>query len=68
MEKINIKKPTIFLAGDSTVKTYDSNWFISGWGQFLDLFFMNYVNFIIYIYLILSILLMFTLNKVCIFI
>ena len=38
MEKINIKKPTIFLAGDSTVKTYDSNWFISGWGQFLDLF------------------------------
>ena len=30
--------PTIFLAGDSTVKTYEDNQFIGGWGQFLDLF------------------------------
>ena len=39
MNKTKSKKtPTIYLAGDSTVKTYDPNWFISGWGQFLDLF------------------------------
>ena len=30
--------PTIYLAGDSTVKTYEANQFIGGWGQFLDLF------------------------------
>ena len=29
---------TIFLAGDSTVKTYNDNQFIGGWGQYLDLF------------------------------
>ena len=29
---------TIFLAGDSTVKTYDEDQFIGGWGQYLDLF------------------------------
>lgn len=37
MEK-NKKIPTIFLAGDSTVKTYDKEVFISGWGQFLGSF------------------------------
>ncbi|MBQ9124074.1 MAG: hypothetical protein IJY14_00110 [Acholeplasmatales bacterium] len=30
--------PTIFLAGDSTVKTYNDNQYIGGWGQFFDLF------------------------------
>ena len=30
--------PTIFLAGDSTVKTYEDGQFIGGWGQFLSLF------------------------------
>lgn len=30
------KKPTIYLAGDSTVKTYNDNQYIGGWGQFLD--------------------------------
>ena len=30
--------PTIFLAGDSTVKTYDDNQYIAGWGQYLDYF------------------------------
>ncbi|MCR5646843.1 MAG: hypothetical protein K6F81_01010 [Acholeplasmatales bacterium] len=30
--------PTIFLAGDSTVKTYEENQFIGGWGQYLDKF------------------------------
>lgn len=32
------KTPIIFLAGDSTVKTYDDGQYIAGWGQFLDLF------------------------------
>ena len=32
------KTPTIFLAGDSTVKTYDDGQYIAGWGQFLELF------------------------------
>ena len=32
------KTPTIFLAGDSTVKTYEDNQYIGGWGQFLGLF------------------------------
>ena len=31
-------KPTIFLAGDSTVKTYEDLQYIAGWGQYLDLF------------------------------
>lgn len=30
--------PTIYLAGDSTVMTYNESWFIGGWGQFLSLF------------------------------
>lgn len=29
---------TIFLAGDSTVKTYNDSQYIAGWGQYLDLF------------------------------
>lgn len=32
------KNSKIFLAGDSTVKTYNDSQFIGGWGQFLDLF------------------------------
>ncbi len=32
------RTPVIFLAGDSTVKTYEYNQYIGGWGQFLDLF------------------------------
>ncbi len=35
----NMKTPTIYLAGDSTVKTYEDGQYIAGWGQFLDLFF-----------------------------
>lgn len=34
----NSATPTIFLAGDSTVKTYEDAQYIAGWGQFLDLF------------------------------
>ena len=30
--------PTIYLAGDSTVKTYEDGQYIAGWGQYLDLF------------------------------
>ena len=30
--------PTVYLAGDSTVKTYEDGQYIGGWGQFLDLF------------------------------
>ena len=30
--------PTIFLAGDSTVKTYQDGQYIAGWGQYLSLF------------------------------
>ena len=30
--------PTIYLAGDSTVQTYDDSQYIAGWGQYLDLF------------------------------
>ena len=32
------RTPVVFLAGDSTVKTYEDNQYIGGWGQFLDLF------------------------------
>ena len=32
------RAPTIFLAGDSTVKTYEENQYIAGWGQFLSYF------------------------------
>lgn len=35
------KTPTIYLAGDSTVKTYNDNQYIGGWGQFFDLFLSN---------------------------
>ena len=35
----NMKTPTIYLAGDSTVKTYENNQYIAGWGQYLSLFF-----------------------------
>ena len=34
----NSATPTIFLAGDSTVKTYNDDQYIGGWGQFLSLF------------------------------
>ena len=34
----NSATPTIYLVGDSTVKTYNDNQYIGGWGQFLDLF------------------------------
>ncbi len=34
----NMETPTIYLAGDSTVKTYEDNQYIAGWGQFLSLF------------------------------
>ncbi len=34
----NQRTPVIFLAGDSTVKTYEENQFIGGWGQFLSYF------------------------------
>ncbi len=38
-EELNYDQtPTIFLAGDSTVKTYNDNQYIGGWGQFLDKF------------------------------
>ena len=32
------KPTTIYLAGDSTVKTYENEQYIAGWGQYLDLF------------------------------
>ncbi len=32
------KTPRIFLAGDSTVKAYNENTYIGGWGQFLNYF------------------------------
>ncbi len=34
----NDSEATIFLAGDSTVKTYTDKQYIGGWGQYLDLF------------------------------
>ena len=34
----NSATPTIYLAGDSTVKTYEESQYIAGWGQYLDLF------------------------------
>ena len=34
----NMETPTIYLAGDSTVKTYNDDQYIGGWGQFLSLF------------------------------
>ena len=32
------RDPVIFLAGDSTVKTYENGQYIAGWGQYLSLF------------------------------
>ena len=32
------RDPVIFLAGDSTVKTYEDGQYIAGWGQYLSLF------------------------------
>ena len=34
----NSHTPTIYLAGDSTVKTYENGQYIAGWGQYLSLF------------------------------
>ena len=31
-------KPTLYLAGDSTVQSYSDTQYIAGWGQYLDLF------------------------------
>ena len=38
------KTPTIYLAGDSTVKTYEDDQYIAGWGQFLELFLNENIN------------------------
>ena len=35
----HMKTPTIYLAGDSTVKTYEDDQYIAGWGQYLSFFF-----------------------------
>lgn len=40
----NSETPTIFLAGDSTVKTYADSQYIAGWGQYLSLFLDSEVN------------------------
>lgn len=40
----NSATPTIYLAGDSTVKTYEDAQFIAGWGQYLGLFLDGNVN------------------------
>ena len=37
-DKVYNKATTIYLAGDSTVKTYFDQQYIGGWGQYLDLF------------------------------
>ncbi len=42
----NMETPTIYLAGDSTVKTYENNQYIAGWGQFLSLFFDSEIEVI----------------------
>lgn len=41
---VSDEKTTIYLAGDSTVKTYEDNQYIGGWGQFLDLFLDEEIN------------------------
>ena len=44
-EEVKYKEtPTIYLAGDSTVKTYNDNQYIAGWGQYLDLFLKDEVK------------------------
>ena len=40
------KTPTIYLAGDSTVKTYEENQYIAGWGQYLKYFLDSNINVI----------------------
>ena len=40
----NDREATIFLAGDSTVKTYSNDQYIGGWGQYLDLFLDNNIT------------------------
>ena len=40
----NMKTPTIYLTGDSTVKTYEDGQYIAGWGQYLSLFLDSEVN------------------------
>ena len=40
----NSATPTIYLAGDSTVKTYEDGQYIAGWGQYLDLFLDGSIN------------------------
>ena len=40
----NSATPTIYLAGDSTVKTYEDGQYIAGWGQYLDLFLDESIN------------------------
>ena len=41
---VNDSDTTIFLAGDSTVKTYTEGQYIGGWGQYLDLFLKDNVT------------------------
>ena len=38
--------PTIYLVGDSTVKTYEEDQYIAGWGQYLSLFFDEKIDII----------------------
>ena len=38
------REATIYLAGDSTVQTYNNDQYIGGWGQFLDLFLDNKIT------------------------
>ena len=40
----NSATPTIYLAGDSTVKTYENGQYIAGWGQYLELFLNDQVK------------------------
>ena len=35
---VEVKKTTIYLAGDSTVQSYNDDQYIAGWGQYLDWF------------------------------
>jgi len=44
---IDIDHPIIYLAGDSTMQTFDDSWKPeAGWGQMIDRFFTNDVSFI----------------------
>ena len=44
--EVYVETPKIFLAGDSTVKTYNDNQYIAGWGQYLDLFLKDEIEVI----------------------